>query len=191
MSRLEGFDVSTYQVPGAYPPGMAFAWVRLTYGGGNDARSLQHVTALRRLGLVIGGYHFGVGGAQDSVVDQANRFLRRAKEVGGVDLLALDLESNRVGPSMTDDEADAFIRQIQTAGRRIGLYHSRSGFPELHFNFRWVADYTLMARGLGRPLIAKAWTFWQYTSSGAIVGDRDRFNGNEAALAALVKASHV
>ena len=178
---LHGFDVSTWNPVGHYPGQCSFAFARSTYGQYHDAHYAEHYTALRHAGLVVGAYHFGVGGAQTPVAVQAQRFLEVA---GNADILALDLETNRGGATMTEAEADAFCRAVQRGGRRLGLYHSRSGFPSasaVHFNFRWVAQW-----GIAPPAIT--WTFWQSSGIGI---DRDYFRGDAAALAALVKASHV
>ena len=70
-------------------------------------------------GLLFGAYHFGVGGAG---VDQATFFLDVVRPIES-DLLVLDFEGNPEGPSMTLEEARAFVTDVQAATTRWpGLY---------------------------------------------------------------------
>ena len=70
-------------------------------------------------GLFWGAYHFGVGA---DGVEQADHLLDVVKP-GPQDLLVLDLEANAQGPSMTLEEARAFVTHInQSVGRFPGLY---------------------------------------------------------------------
>lgn len=186
MTRLAGIDVSRWQTRTPDLSGLSFAFARATYGVTADARYAAHTAAFRAAGLVVGAYHFGVGGAQAPIPAQVEAFLRVA---GDADLLALDLERNGSGPTMTQAEARTFIASVHGRGRRIGLYASRSGFPaRLGQDWDWIADYTALAARLGRPATTVPWTFWQWTSRGGPGGsglDRDWFNGDLTALRQL------
>src|ERR1700676_2598376 len=71
------------------------------------------------LGLLVGAYHFGTGG---DGLEQAEFFLSVVQPTPG-DLLVLDLEANPQGPSMTLEEARAFVTHVQAAtGNFPGLY---------------------------------------------------------------------
>src|SRR5438093_13477171 len=70
-------------------------------------------------GLLWGAYHFGVGA---DGVEQADHFLD-VVEPGPQDLVILDLEANGQGPSMTLEEARAFVTHVNDNLRRFpGLY---------------------------------------------------------------------
>jgi hypothetical protein len=117
---------------------------------------------------VPGAYHFGTHG---NVSGQVDAFLATAK---GVNLLALDLETNGAD-TMTHDEAALFLRLVHAKGHKIGLYHSLSGYPHLGQDWNWVARW-----GTAPP--PSPWAFWQYAGSPL---DRDRFNGSLAQLRVL------
>jgi len=59
-------------------------------------------------GLLFGAYHFGTGA---DGVDQADFFLETVQPGPG-DLLVLDFEANGQGPSMTMEEARAFVTHV-------------------------------------------------------------------------------
>lgn len=148
-------------------------------------------------GLWWGAYHFGVGA--DGVA-QADHFLKKTGSLDQV-LLALDLEANPHGPSMTLEEARAFVTHVyQETSRWPGLYAGHylkellgtQTDPILANCWFWLAQYgpTPVV-----PVNWKTWTIWQYTD-GAIgsephevkgIGrcDRDKFNGTKAGLRKL------
>lgn len=148
----------------------------------------------RDAGLRWGAYHFGVGA---DGVEQADHFLQ-VVQPGPRDLLVLDFEANGQGPSMTLEEARAFVTHVnQELGRFPGLY---SGYyikellgttsdPVLANCWFWLSQYgpTPVV-----PVNWATWTMWQYTD-GALgpppyevpgIGrcDRDQFNGDVDAL---------
>jgi lysozyme len=145
-------------------------------------------------GLLFGTYHFGTG---DDGVEQAEFFLTQIQPKPG-DLLVLDFEASPQGPSMTLEEARAFVIHVQTVtGRFPGLYSGHylkellgsSGDPVLTRCWLWISQYGPTAV---IPHAWPAWTMWQYTDgalgppphSVAGVGtcDRDTFNGTAAEL---------
>jgi lysozyme len=148
-------------------------------------------------GLLWGAYHFATG---DDPVMQAQHFLA---VVGKFDdtLLVLDLEANPTGPSMSLNNARAFVTQVnQGAGRFPGLYSGSyikellgsNKDPVLAQCWFWLAQYGPNAVV---PANWPTWTMWQYTDGASgpqphqVNGighcDRDKFNGTEAQLRTL------
>jgi hypothetical protein len=165
---IEGIDVSRWQATTPSLVGKSFLFARATYGTFTDAMYATHIINARAAGLVAGAYHFGRAG---NVPGQVAAFLARA---GDADLFCLDLESDGAS-SMSLGEAQAFIVAVHASGRKIGLYHSDSGFAHIGQDWDWVANWSQVP--------ARPWTFWQYGGSGV---DRDKFNGTLAQLQALV-----
>jgi len=151
--------------------------------------------------LFWGAYHFGVGA--DGVA-QAEFFLA-AVQPAGQTLLVLDFEANPQGPSMSLEEARAFVTHVQrNTGRWPGIYGGHylkdllgtNGDPVLTNCWFWLSQYG------PTPVVPAAWprwTMWQYTD-GAMgpqpyevpgIGrcDRDMFNGTSGELAAFWNAS--
>src|SRR5713101_6962630 len=139
-------------------------------------------------GLWWGAYHFGVGA--DGVA-QANHYLETVGRSEDV-LLALDFEANPQGPSMTLEEARAFVTHVfEETSRWPGLYSGHylkellgtQTDPVLASCWFWLAQYGPTAVV---PVNWKTWTMWQYTDGGvgpephSVDGvgrcDRDRFN---------------
>lgn len=140
-------------------------------------------------GLLWGAYHFGTG---SDGVQQAEFFLQQTAPDDGV-LLVLDFEANAQGPSMTLEEARAFVTHVQqTTGRFPGLYGGHylkellgtSKDDVLANCWFWLSQYGPTAVV---PSNWDTWTMWQYTDGGMgpephdVPGigrcDRDRFNG--------------
>jgi len=148
----------------------------------------------RDAGQLWGAYHFGVGA---DGVEQADHFLQ-VVQPGAQDLLVLDFESNAQGPTMTMEEARAFVTHInETLGRFPGFYSGHDIKQALGTNtdpvlancWFWLAQYgpTPVV-----PVNWATWTMWQYTDGGLgsppyeVPGigrcDRDQFNGDLDAL---------
>ena len=151
-------------------------------------------TKAKNAGLLWGAYHFATG---SDGLKQAEHFLGMVGD-DPTTLLVLDFEPNLTGPSMTLEEARAFVTHIHAqTGRFPGLYSGHyikqllgtKKDPVLANCWFWLAQYgpTPVV-----PVNWPTWTLWQYTD-GAIgpnphavngVGrcDRDKFNGDEAQL---------
>lgn len=148
-------------------------------------------------GLLWGAYHFGTG---SDGLNQAQHFL----DVVGDDpkiLLVLDFEPNPVGPSMTLEEARAFVTHINDqTGRYPGFYSGHyvkdllgtRTDPVLVNCWFWLAQYG------PTPVVPpnwQTWTMWQYTDGATGLDphtvngigrcDRDKFNGSEENLRKL------
>ena len=69
---------------------------------------------------------------------------------------------------------DAFCKTIEKAGKKAGIYASRSWFnnklndDKLSDHYRWVAEYA------STTAYKKRYEMWQYTSSGSIDGIKGR-----------------
>jgi lysozyme len=148
-------------------------------------------------GLIWGAYHFGTG---SDGVQQAEFFLDTVSPDGQT-LLVLDFEANPQGPSITLEEARAFVTHIQAVtGVWPGIYSGHyikellgaDQDPVLGNCWFWLAQYG------PTPVVPptwNTWTMWQYTDGaqgpaphdvpGAGRCDRDRFSGSEADLRSL------
>ncbi len=176
---LNGLDLSGYQHATPSLVGMSFVWAKATEGTGYaDPLYTTHSAAAVRAGIVHAAYHFGHTGVDP--VAQAKLLVGHAP---AAQLYALDSEGMA---RMSHAEASAFIAAVKKLrpGVKIGLYESLSGYqPDLGQDFNWVAAW-------GSTVPSIPWTFWQYTSSGAVGGfagrlDLDHFNGDLAALRRL------
>ena len=154
-------------------------------------------------GLSFGAYHFGVGA---DGVEQAQFFLKVAQPRDN-QLMVLDLEANPQGPSMTLEEARAFVTHAHAAtGRWPGLYAGHylkellgtASDPVLANCWFWISQYG------PTPVIPaawKTWTLWQYTDGalgppphtvdGVGACDRDTYNGALEDLIAFWQAGGV
>lgn len=152
-------------------------------------------------GLLWGAYHFGVAGDGKT---QADHFLEAADPIDST-LVVLDYEANRVGPTMTLDQARAFVTHLeQHINRFAGLYSgslikellggAAAPDPVLSNCFLWIAQYSGL-KPTNIPRTFRTWTFWQYTDGvhgnaphtvdGIGQCDRDMFNGSLANLKRL------
>ncbi len=167
---LEGVDVSVHNGLWAGPP-PDFAIVRACYGLSKDSKYDLHVARFKSLGVITGAYAFG---RYASGSTQAKALLTWAKNAA---FIALDQEADGAfNPAMTDEQAKAFIDECHRQNKKVGLYHSLSGYPKsLGQDWNWVAKWTA-----GKPAIK--FDIWQYQGSPL---DRNRFYGTKAQLVAL------
>jgi hypothetical protein len=165
---LYGIDISKWQGTTPDFDGLDFVVLRASIGTDKDVRYDQHYAAARKAGIAVGAYHFNWDTI--SVAEQAAKFLEVAKDA---DFLALDLEGQY---EFSGDQARAFISLVHRAGRKIGVYHSLSGYPkDLGQDWRWVAYWSEK-----EPSIQ--WDMWQYRGSPL---DLNKFDGGLSDLYAL------
>ena len=171
---------------------------KATQGQSNvDPTYKTNKTKAINAGLLWGAYHFATG---SDGLKQAENFL----SVVGNDpktLLVLDFEPNLTGPSMSLEEARAFVTSVKDrTGRFPGFYSGHfikqllgtSSDPVLAKCWFWLAQYGKTAVV---PPNWPTWTLWQYTDgvigpephtvSGIGRCDRDLFNGSETQLRKL------
>lgn len=129
----------------------------------------------RAAGLYWGAYHFGTG--MRAGADQADFFLAT---VGlSPQTLVLDFEKNPNGPSMSLDQARAFVTRIHArTGRWPGLYAGsylreqlgNAPEPVLTRCWMWLAEYAPAPKRL--PPQWSTWTLWQYTPTAGLAPSR-------------------
>ena len=173
-----------------------------------DPRFYANWRAARAVGLPVGAYH--LYRPEDPADEQVANFVGALEAVrfGPGDLPpVLDIErvssSDRVTPATLHDRAAAMLAEIhRQTGSRPMVYTNpsfwREYLTEAHDLTRyplWVAEYRDDADVPDDPPGWSTWTFWQFSQEGRIEGvakpvDRSRFNGDGAALAAFVRASH-
>jgi lysozyme len=160
----------------------------------SDPTYETHRDAALEAGLLWGAYHFGT---DSDGVQQAVNFLNVVGDPANT-LIVLDFESNPTGPSMSLEEARAFITHTKDAtGRYPGFYSGHdikqalgtSSDPVLAECWFWLAQYGPTAVV---PPNWNTWTLWQYTDGaigpepkqipGLALFDRDLFNGSEDEL---------
>lgn len=184
--------------------GIGAVFLKAVQGLGTDptyqTRKIQAIDN----GLLVGAYAFGVG--VPSGADQANHFLDVVKPDGKT-LLVIDFEHNPNGSSMDWMKAEEFVSTLLASGARqsqIGIYGNKFDLQVIPASsllmkcFLWIAQYKDSAPSLpvdrnGHNLWTD-WTFWQYSdganphplsTDGAGHVDRDRFNGDDAAMRSL------
>lgn len=148
-------------------------------------------------GLLFGSYHFGTG---EDGGTQAAFFLETTGARPG-ELLALDFERNNAGPSMTLEEARAFVSVIHD---RLGKWPILYAGHDLKQMLDGRADATLsrcplwLAQYGPYPVLPAGWSewkLWQWTDGAAGVApvpvagvghcDRNRFSGEAPELGAF------
>ena len=200
------FDISHFQpnvdFHAAYAGGLRAVFHKATEGIYYvDPRYASARAQAAAAGLLWGAYHFGTG---DDALAQAEHFLSIAKPDGKT-LLALDLERNPQGPSMSIEQARTFVSHLQqVTGKWPGLYSGsyirdnlgNAKDPVLSNCWFWLAEYGPVAHA---PPTWGQWAFWQHTNGHVGPGpqsvpgcgpcDRDRFAGDAEALAAFWRAN--
>lgn len=138
-------------------------------------------------GLLVGAYHFCDA---SKAALQAEHFLHVA---GGLAVLAIDVEPNGLGETVLVSQAAEIVTRVQMAkGRAPLVYMTRwgpagngAGLPNavLARCPLWIADYTDAPEPGPLPAGWVGWSFWQFTSCGAVGGckapvDQSRFVGD-------------
>lgn len=204
--QTEGVDVASYQGDVAWSKlwsgGVKWAYTKASEGTyyTNPSFSDQY-NGSRKVGMIRGAYHFatpdtGTGASQaDYFVDHGGGWKDDGTTLPGV----LDIEWNPYGDDCYGKSPSAMVTWIRNflnryksrTGRNAVIYtatswwntctNSYGGFGAT--NPLWVARYASSVGEL--PAGWSTHTMWQYTSTGEIVGDRDRFNGSTDRLKEL------
>jgi lysozyme len=200
----EGIDISHWQ--GAInwtsvaAAGKRFAYMKASestdYIDPTYASNRQRAQAA---GLYVGAYHFAQPtAAVGNAVAQADWFLAAATPARGDLFPVLDLERSGSLPQATLTAwVQAYVGRIfERTGIRAVIYVSpnfwrtymgdTSWFAYNGYNVLWIAHWTAATAPSvpGANWGGKSWTFWQYTSDGAVPGisgrvDLNRYNGKD------------
>lgn len=191
----EGIDVSHWQgtidwakVKAA---GKTFAIAKATEGIGwkDDSYDRNKAGAIGQ-GILFGAYHFARPGSNDPVTE-ADWFVDTMGQQRGMLIPTLDLE--RTGGLDTTALTNWVKAWLQRVDQRLGvkamIYVSPSFWRTYMDNTRWFADngYSVLwvahwnTTGPSVPADnwgGRSWTFWQYTSDGAVPGISGRVDLN-------------
>lgn len=205
---VEGVDVSSYQGEVDWAAlresGVRWAYIKATEGTSyQNPDFAQQREGADGAGLLRGSYHFALPD-RSSGAAQARYFTGNGgawKKDGRTLPPVLDIEYNPYGDSCYGKSASAmtewlraFSRQTEKeTGRAPVIYTSTSFWKRCtgnsdafaESNPLWIARYASSPGAL--PGGWRAQTFWQYTASGDIVGDHNRFNGSLKELKALAR----
>jgi GH25 family lysozyme M1 (1,4-beta-N-acetylmuramidase) len=199
--KVPGIDVSKYQGridwrAVATTP-VRFAVLRATLGNQyRDGRYARNVAGARRIGLVVGAYHYAKPGlARRDPFVEADHFLDVIGLRAGDIIPVLDIEeTGGLGPRQLRTWASAWLERVyERTGVRAMIY---SGNSFWHGSMRntmslarrdhplWVAHWYVGAPDVpGRRWGGRGYTIWQWSAAGRIAGidgpvDRDWMKGN-------------
>ncbi|MFJ2557472.1 MULTISPECIES: lysozyme [unclassified Streptomyces] len=197
-AQTEGVDVSSHQGnvdwPALWSSGVKWAYVKATEGNYYKNTSFtQQYNGSYNVGMIRGTYHFGTPN-DSSGANQANYFVDGGggwspdgRTLPGV----LDIEWNPYGATCYGKTASQMVDWIRDfvntyrarTGRDAVIYTATSWWKTCTGNYAgfgttnplWIARYDSTVGEL--PAGWGFQTIWQYTSTGPIVGDHNRFNG--------------
>ncbi|MEV4332457.1 lysozyme [Streptomyces sp. NPDC049597] len=204
--QTEGVDVSSHQGnvdwAALWNSGVKWAYVKATEGTYyKNTYFTQQYNGSYNIGMIRGSYHFATpdtasGAAQaDYFVNNGGGWSRDGKTLPG----ALDMEWNPYGPACYGKSQSGMVTWIRDflnrykyrTGRDAVIYTATSWWKQCTGNYSgfaaynplWIARYNTTPGEL--PAGWAYYTMWQYTSSGPIVGDHNKFNGAYDRLQAL------
>ncbi|NUK03795.1 lysozyme [Streptomyces lunaelactis] len=202
----EGVDVSSHQGnvnwSSLWSSGVKWAYVKATEGTYyKNPYFAQQYNGSYNIGMIRGAYHFATpdtatGTAQaDYFVNNGGGWSRDGKTLPG----ALDIEWNPYGDACFGKTQSAMVTWIRDflnrykarTGRNAVIYSATSWWTQCTGNYSgfgatnplWIPRYNTTPGTL--PAGWAYHTIWQYTSSGPIVGDHNRFNGAYDRVVAL------
>ncbi|WP_329027790.1 lysozyme [Streptomyces sp. NBC_00690] len=197
-AQTEGVDVASHQGnvdwPALWTSGVKWAYVKATEGTYyKNPYFSQQYDGSYDVGMIRGTYHFATpdtatGATQaDYFVDRGGAWTADGRTLPG----ALDIEWNPYGDAcygktqsgMVTWIKDFLARYKARTGRDAVIYTATSWWTQCtgdHAGFGavnplWIARYNTAPGTL--PAGWPVQTMWQYTSSGPIVGDHNKFNG--------------
>ncbi|TQK51912.1 GH25 family lysozyme M1 (1,4-beta-N-acetylmuramidase) [Streptomyces sp. SLBN-118] len=204
--QTEGVDVSSHQGnvdwSRLWNSGVKWAYVKATEGTYyTNPYFGQQYTGSYSTGMIRGAYHFATpdtatGAAQaDYFVNHGGGWSRDGQTLPGV----LDIEWNPYGAACFGKTQSGMVTWIRDflsryrarTGRDAVIYTATSWWTQCTGNYSgfgasnplWIARYNTTPGTL--PAGWAYQTMWQYTSSGPIVGDHNKFNGALDRVAAL------
>ena len=203
-NMTDGIDISHWQGAISWPAvasaGKKFAFMKATESTDYvDPTYVSNRLQARGAGLYVGAYHFAQPDiAVGDAVAEADHFIFAGTPARGDLLPVLDLErTGGLAPAALTAWVQAYVGRIyERIGVRAVIYVSpnfwknnmadTTWFAANGYGILWVAHWTAGTT----PLVPAAnwagasWTFWQYTSDGAVPGitgrvDLDRFHGKD------------
>jgi GH25 family lysozyme M1 (1,4-beta-N-acetylmuramidase) len=203
---VRGMDVSGHQGvvdwAAAYDGGARFAYIKATESTTyTNPYSDQQFKGAAEAGILRAAYHFALPDRSDGAT-QADYFLDNGGG-GGADGRtlppAVDMEYNPYGATcygLSHAEMVGWVKDFSDTvhartGRSPTIYTSTTWWSQCtgdladmsSTNSLWVAEYAPAVGPL--PYAWSHYAFWQYASSGTLVGDQNVFNGTYGALQAL------
>lgn len=197
--QTEGVDVSSYQGDVAWSAlwstGVRWSYTKATEGTSyQNPYFTQQYDGAYGVGMVRGAYHFAApdssGGAAQAnyFVDHGGRWSADGRTLPG----ALDIEWNPYGDACYGKSKSGMVAWIRDflnrykarTGRQAVIYTATNWWNSCTGGYKgfgstnplWVARYGSSVGEL--PAGWSSYTMWQYTSSGATVGDHNRFNAS-------------
>jgi len=155
-----------------------------------DSRYRANRTRALAIPLLWGAYHFATG---EDAAAQADHFLATVQPDRHT-LLALDLENNPAGSTMSLDGAIHFVTRVHEHTGRWPVLYSGNLIKELLGNRQeptlancplWLAQYGPRAIVPANWKARGGWALWQYTDRrrvGGLTCDSDRFWGTAEQL---------
>jgi len=201
--QTEGVDVASYQGDVAWSTlwssGVRWAYTKATEGTSyRNPYFAQQYDGAYDVGMIRGAYHFAAPDSSsgtkqaDYFIDRGGGWSADGRTLPGV----LDIEWNPYGDACYGKSAGAMVTWIRDflnrykarTHRDAVIYTATAWWTSCTGNYSgfgatnplWVARYASSVGAL--PAGWKAYTMWQYTSSGATVGDHDRFHDSLDAL---------
>jgi GH25 family lysozyme M1 (1,4-beta-N-acetylmuramidase) len=208
-ASVEGVDVSSHQGNVNWSKlrssGVRWAYAKATEGTGySNSHFAQQYNGSYKAGMIRGAYHFAIP-SSSSGATQASYFVKHGggwsadgKTLPGV----LDIEYNPYGATCYGKSHASMVNWIRDFSRKYKSLTGRN--PVIYTTTGWWKSCTGNSGSFARnsplwlarfasssgPLPAgwRFYTFWQYTSSGPVVGDHNIFNGSLTRLKALAKS---
>ena len=184
---VTGIDVSKYQPnidwKTVKASGIEFAIIRVGFRGSSsgalveDPYFKQHIKGATDAGLKVGVYFFTQAITKAEAVEEASMALALTKGYNLEYPIFIDTErasgnarANNLSKANRTEIVEAFCKTVQNAGRKAGVYASKSWYNDqlnvskLDKYCIWVAQYNTSCTYNGR------YSIWQYTETGKVPG---------------------
>ena len=200
----EGIDVSNWQATinwtAVAAAGKRFSYIKASESTDYvDPYYVQNRVQARAAGLYVGAYHFAQPNATvGDAVAEADHFIDTATPASGDMFPVLDLErSGGLASPVLIAWVQAYMGRILERTGVHGVIYCSPNFWKTYmadttwfalngYDVLWIAHWT----SAGSPTVpggvwgGNGWTFWQYTSDGAVPGisgrvDLNRYNGTD------------
>ena len=198
-TEVAGVDLSKWQGEVDFAKirqaGKTYVFVKVSQGtNGVDPDYARNIAGARAAELLVGSYHFY--STDDTAQAQFDNLSKHLDLKPGDLPPVVDIEilAKNSLPDLVA-ELKTFLQLIEGKYGVKPILYSGENFANVNLKgFEahplWLAEYT-NAPSPKLPLDWSQWTFWQHTQDGRVPGvdgavDLDRFNGDEAALRALL-----